>query len=137
MTRTRLRAEEMQDGKCKLPCLYKACSVACTQTEPPGQSGVREEWGLNLSGNSGPVMGSSSLCFLEVLPPTALFLFLFFLKQIRFKRSHKEAFVFFWLKEGTGLIVSPPLPTPQPRPAGPPETTVVSKTSRGFLSSIL
>ena len=59
--------------------------------------------------------------------------FSFFLKkQIRFKKP-RRGFVFFWLKEGTGLIVSPPLPTPQPRPAGPPET-VVSKTSWGFLS---
>nr|XP_020746249.1 uncharacterized protein LOC110135516 [Odocoileus virginianus texanus] len=60
MTRTRLRAEEVQDGECKLPGLYEARSVTCTHTEPPGQSAVREDWGLNL-GKLGPKAWINSL----------------------------------------------------------------------------
>ena len=98
--------------------LYKACSVTCTQTEPPGQSGVREEWGLNSSGNSGPVMGNSSLCFLEVLPPTTIFLFLLFFFFFKNKSGLKEAtkrlcFLLVERRHGFNSLTSSPHTTAQ------------------------
>ena len=57
--------------------LYKARSVTCTHTEPPAERGSGRVGDLPPHrryplGNSGPVTGNSSLCFLEVLPPTTL-----------------------------------------------------------------
>lgn len=74
--------------------LYKARSVTCTQTELPGGAGFgKSGWPpphrRHPPGNSGPVTGNSSLCFLEVLPPTTLSLKK--KKQIRFILLLKEA----------------------------------------------
>ena len=68
--------------------LYKARSVTCTHTEPPAERGSGRVGDLPPHrryplGNSGPVTGNSSLCFLEVLPPTTLSFFKK-KKQIRF-----------------------------------------------------
>ena len=60
--------------------LYKARSVTCTHTEPPAERGSgrvgdpppHHTHRRHPPGDSGPVTGNSSLCFLEVLPPTTL-----------------------------------------------------------------
>lgn len=130
-------------GNASCLCLYKARGVTCTQTEPRAEqeqgSGrmvtvPRPAGGTpwETQGLSWATAPSVSLKFFH------LKLFFFFFKQIKFILSLKEAMkrLCFLLPERREEFVNSltSYSKLQPRPVGPPETTVVSRTSRGFLS---